>query len=85
MYGFYSGHAANAFAVAFFIICSLAGKRKYLVPVAILYAILTAYSRIYLGVHYPGDILTGAIAGALLGTGFAIAHNLFREKILKLT
>jgi len=81
-YGFYSGHASNAFAVAFFMITSLSGKLKYILLPAMVYAILTAYSRIYLGVHYPGDILTGAIVGALLGTGLAFAHEKFRTKYI---
>lgn len=83
MYGFYSGHSSNAFAVAFFMITILANKRKYIIPVTLSYAILTVYSRIYLGVHYPGDILTGAIIGSLLGTGFAFAHKKLRAKYLK--
>lgn len=84
MYGFYSGHASNAFAVALFMITIAGKKLKYLVPVCLLYATLTAYSRIYLGVHYPGDILTGALAGTLLGTGIALLHSYFRRKYLKL-
>ena len=82
-YGFYSGHASNAFAVAFFIIIMLTDRKKFLVPVALAYAALTAYSRIYLGVHYPGDIITGAIMGGLLGTGFAYLHKRLRNKFLK--
>jgi len=84
MYGFYSGHASNAFAVAFFMIALARNQRKLLIPIALTYALLTAYSRIYLGVHYPGDILTGAIMGALLGIGFASIHDKLRIKLLKL-
>ena len=83
MYGFYSSHASNAFTVAFFIIISISANRKYIIPVILTYAILTAYSRIYLGVHYPGDILTGAMMGALVGTGFAFAHIRLRERYIK--
>jgi undecaprenyl-diphosphatase len=82
MYGFYSGHSANAFAVAFFIITLIAGRQRYIIPVALTYAILTAYSRIYLGVHYPGDVFTGAVMGALLGTGFAFALKKLRTKYI---
>jgi undecaprenyl-diphosphatase len=80
MYGFYSGHSSNAFAVAFFMITIVARERKYIISVSLVYAILTAYSRVYLGVHYPGDILTGALIGALLGTGFAIVHEKLRSQ-----
>jgi len=79
MYGFYSGHASNAFAVAFFMITIVTRERKYIIPVSLVYAILTAYSRVYLGVHYPGDILTGALLGTLLGTGFAVIHEKLRS------
>jgi undecaprenyl-diphosphatase len=82
MYGFYSGHSSNAFAIAIFIITVASRNRKYVIPVALLYAILTAYSRVYLGVHYPGDILTGAIIGVLLGLGIACAHGKLRERYL---
>jgi undecaprenyl-diphosphatase len=85
MYGFYSGHSSNAFAVAFFMITAIAKERKYIIAVSLTYAILTAYSRIYLGVHYPGDILTGTFIGALLGTGFAFTHNRLRVRFLKIT
>lgn len=84
MYGFYSGHASNSFAVAMFLIYSVSKGRKYIIPVALVYALLTSYSRIYLGVHYPGDVVTGIIIGGLLGTGFAAAHKKLRLKYLKL-
>ena len=83
MYGFYSAHSANAFAVAFFMISLTADRRKYIIPVTLTYAILTSYSRIYLGVHYPGDILMGAIMGMLIGTGFAFAHTRLRDRYMK--
>ncbi len=85
MYGFYSSHASNAFALALFMITVFRGKWKYIMPISIIYAFLTAYSRIYLGVHYPGDVLTGAIIGSLLGIGFAIVHNRLRDTYIKPT
>lgn len=81
-FGFYSGHASNAFALAVFIISVLGKKRKYIIPVSLAYATFTAYSRVYLGVHYPGDILTGAIIGSLLGFGLALAHDNLRTRFL---
>lgn len=61
---FVSSHAANMFAVATFI--GLAYNRKVL-WIGLFIAAIIAYSRIYLGVHYPGDILCGALLGMLLG------------------
>ena len=66
-YGFYSAHASSSFAVAVFVI-SLAGARnKWLIPLMLSYAILVSYSRIYLGVHYPSDVLVGALIGSIYG------------------
>ena len=65
-YGFYSAHASNSFSVAIFLILLL-GRQWYIVFPAIIWSLFVSYTRIYLGVHYPGDILAGWIAGAILG------------------
>ncbi|GAB6393831.1 MAG: lipid A 4'-phosphatase/phosphatase PAP2 family protein [Bacteroidales bacterium] len=64
-YGFISGHAANAFGVSLFF--SLLFRHGLLTGTLFLWAGLTAYSRVYLGVHFISDIVAGAIAGALFG------------------
>lgn len=64
-YGFLSSHSANSFGVAVFI--SLLVRHKGLSVSLLLWALLNAYSRVYLGVHYPGDILVGGILGVLTG------------------
>ncbi|MBA9077355.1 phosphatase PAP2 family protein [Rufibacter quisquiliarum] len=64
-YGFVSSHAANSFAIAAFF-CFLLPARQWPLKVAlILWASLISYSRIYLGVHYPGDITVGAAIGVV--------------------
>lgn len=64
-YGFVSSHAANTFGVAIWV--SMLFRNRGVKVVMILYALLNCYSRIYLGVHYPGDILCGSLLGILCG------------------
>ncbi|HEX2920089.1 MAG TPA: phosphatase PAP2 family protein [Bacteroidales bacterium] len=65
MYGFFSSHAANAFNVAFISLLAIR-KRWYTISI-IIWALIVGYTRIYLGVHYPGDILCGSIYGSFTG------------------
>ena len=65
MYGFISSHAANTFGVAMFLI--LIFKRRLFSISIIVWALLSSYSRLYLGVHYPGDIICGALVGLAIG------------------
>ena len=64
-FGFVSAHAANAFSFATFSILLFKNSRytAFIIP----WASMVAYTRIYLGVHYPGDILGGAILGIIVG------------------
>ncbi|OOG77811.1 phosphatase PAP2 family protein [Algoriphagus sp. A40] len=65
LYGFVSSHAANTFGMAVFLNRKLKGKVKNL-RWLYLYAVVVSYSRIYLGVHYPFDILLGALIGTVV-------------------
>ena len=65
-YGFPSCHAANTFGLAFFLLYTL--RHRWLTLFIFLWALLTCYSRAYLGVHYPGDLLVGAVVGLASAT-----------------
>ncbi len=69
-YGFVSSHAANSFAVLAFINGFFRHKRPYVKWIMWTWALLIIYSRVYIGVHYPSDVLGGAVLGIILGTFF---------------
>ncbi|MDD4992450.1 MAG: phosphatase PAP2 family protein [Paludibacter sp.] len=64
LYGFVSSHAANAFGFA--LLTSLLLKCRPYTLAIFFWAVMTAYSRIYLGVHYPFDVLGGAVVGVVV-------------------
>jgi len=65
LYGFVSSHAANFFAIAA-IVSTLFSERKYLPYLLYSWASLVAYSRVYVGKHYPLDIIGGAVLGIVM-------------------
>jgi len=66
-YGFFSAHASNSFSLAVFFGLLYKNKFRYVICISLLYASLISYSRIYLGVHFPLDILFGGIFGITIG------------------
>ena len=80
MYGFVSSHATNFFSISTFSALLLRKRHPFIVPFLLVWASLICYTRIYLGVHYPGDILAGALLGMLIGF---IIFRLFKKYILK--
>ena len=70
-YGFVSSHAANAFALLVLLWLILPASFRPLKYILLFWAVLVAYSRIYNGVHYPGDVLCGALLGSFLGWLFS--------------
>ncbi|MBK8500597.1 MAG: phosphatase PAP2 family protein [Flavobacteriales bacterium] len=74
-YGFVSSHASNHFAIAIFMIGALQGRPRWAAYALLAWAVLIGYSRVYLGVHYPGDVLVGGLYGSLIGAIFATLHR----------
>jgi len=66
-FGYFSGHASNSFALAFFFSRLLSSELKQLPIFLFLFAFLVAYSRVYIGVHYPLDVFSGAVMGSFSG------------------
>lgn len=79
-YGFISSHAANAFGFAMYM--ALLFRDRFFTWVIFIWAIVTAYTRIYLGVHFISDIVPGALLGTFFGY---IVYKLYvytRKKVL---
>ena len=78
-FSFTSSHACNSFGIFMFL--SLLIKNRTLSLSLLLWAAINSFSRIYLGVHYPGDILCGAIVGTVLGLMVYSLYAFINKKI----
>jgi undecaprenyl-diphosphatase len=79
-FGYFSGHASNSMAVAVFAGLLLRHKYKYLIFILLFWSALMGYSRIYIGVHYPLDVLCGFIFGAFSGFMFYKLSQFLKQK-----
>ena len=66
-YGFFSAHASNTFSIAIFF--ALLIRSRVLTVALVIWSLVNCWTRMYLGVHYPGDILCGLLWGGAVGTG----------------
>lgn len=79
-YGFFSAHAANTFSIAIFF-CWLIRSRLLSIAL-VLWSFTNCWTRLYLGVHFPGDILVGLCWGALVGTGVYFLYRHFSARFV---
>jgi undecaprenyl-diphosphatase len=79
-YGFVSSHAANFGAMVSFIIASFKPQKKFILLLVIAH-LLVIYSRIYLGVHYVGDLVAGSILGVVCGLSISHLYKFVLKKI----
>lgn len=77
-YGFVSSHAANAFALIVFL--SMCRRRTLFTLLMCLWGVAICYSRVYLGKHYPGDVVCGAFFGAVIGLVVWKIYNWIEKK-----
>lgn len=77
-YSFVSAHAANSFGMAAFI-SSLFMYRKSVLAVTFTWAALVALSQVYVGVHFPADVVGGALLGIAIGSTTALVLNKFQS------
>ncbi len=79
-FGYFSAHAASSMAAAVFLGLSLQQWYKYLPFLLLVWAVITGYSRIYLGVHYPLDVISGMAFGGLTGWLFYLIQQWGQRK-----
>jgi undecaprenyl-diphosphatase len=77
-YGFFSAHASNSFSLAVFFGLLYKNRFRYIICISLLYASLISYSRIYLGVHFPLDILFGGVYGITIGL---VVFRIYENKL----
>ncbi len=84
---FPSSHATNHFAIGIFSAVSLRKKTKWIWPIALLWALSIGYAQVYVGVHFPGDVVVGGILGTLIGLLVGYTYNKVynRERIFPTT
>ena len=77
-YSFPSAHASNHFAIAMFLSLILYKRWHWVAYASIFWAAAISFAQVYVGVHYPVDVLVGAIFGSLVGCLFAWLFKKFK-------
>lgn len=79
-YGFFSAHASNTFSIAIFF--SLLVRSRLMTTALILWSLVNCWTRMYLGVHFPGDILAGLLWGGIVGTAVYLFYRWIERRFL---
>ncbi len=79
-YGFISSHAMNTFSLCFYLFFTVRKDINWLPLIMLPWAILVAYSRIYLGVHYPSDVIVPFFLSIALGYGMSRIYFYWRKR-----
>lgn len=79
-YGFFSAHAANTFSIAVFF--SLLMRSRLVTLLLVVWSLTNCWTRLYLGVHYPLDILCGLLWGGSVGTGIYFLYRYVDRRLL---
>ncbi|RIJ41673.1 phosphatase PAP2 family protein [Pontibacter oryzae] len=79
-FGFISSHAANTFALAVFFNLILSDRYFIFKVILVCWAVVVTYSRVYLGVHFPGDVLLGALLGSFMAYLCSLAFTILLKK-----
>lgn len=78
-YGFFSAHAANTMSIAVFL--SLLFRRPKATVLMVFWSVLNGWTRVYLGLHYFGDVIVGFVVGALVGAALYALYSRFSVRI----
>lgn len=81
-YSFPSAHATNHFAIALFLIGAFYRRWQPVLPLSLIWAASISFAQVYVGVHYPIDVICGALLGTLIGlfTTFIYKKTVYRIK-----
>lgn len=80
-YSFPSSHASNHFAISVFLIMIFQRRWRWIWFWALLWAATVCFAQMYVGVHYPIDILTGALYGTMVGYLFSLVHKKYQPPV----
>jgi|APTNR8051073442_1049403.scaffolds.fasta_scaffold00504_8 undecaprenyl-diphosphatase len=80
LYGFVSSHSMNAFALSFYFLFTIGRKIRWISFVLFPWAVLVAYSRVYLGVHYPSDVIVSILLSCPIAYGVSRLNKQITQK-----